>query len=377
MYFKSNESSHSLTILTGDFNMANNNRIFYACQSVEINGPSGTTASANPDYDVVQGLQSVGMTTNFNLEPIYQLGQLELYDNYEEIPEVEISLNKVLDNRMTIYGMAMGTGALVDLANSRCGVKLKLFSDNQSSNTGTPVAEVECLPAYLSSVTYSFPTEGNFTEEVTLVSNDKVWATSPSTTANENKLTGGKAEVTGLGIARRGLIKNLVLPTGNGASATGYEQGGIPSGMKIQSMNISMNLGRESIFKLGQRTPYYRYVNFPVEVTCEIETVAGDGDRVGVSGSSDVQCANPKALSNKSISIELCDGMKIDLGNKCKLTSVNYAGGDTGGGNATVTYSYQTFNTFTYSPPTGVDTYSSIVEVSNTFPITSAGGEAP
>ena len=352
--------------------MANNNRIFYACQSVEINGPSGTLSGVNPTYDVVQGLQSVGMTTNFNLEPIYQLGQLELYDNYEEIPEVEISLNKVLDSRMTIYGMAMGTGSLVDLANNRCGLKLKLFSDNDSNNSGTPIAEVTCEPAYLSSVTYSFPTEGNFTEEVSLVSNDKVWTAAGSLTgtATENKLIGDKAVVSGLGIARRGLIRTLVLPTANDGSITGALSGGIPSGMKVQSMNISMNLGRESIFKLGQRTPYYRYVNFPVEVTCEIETVAGDGDLVGVAGSTNTACANPKALSNKRISIELCDGMKIDLGDKCKLTSVNYAGGDTGGGNATVTYSYQTFNTFNYTAPTGVDTYSDIVEVDRDFPIT-------
>jgi len=353
--------------------MANNNRIFYACQSVELNGPSGTVSATNADYDVVQGLQSVGMTTNFNLEPVYQLGQLELYDNYEEIPEVEISLNKVLDSRMTIYGMSMGTGALVDLANNRCGVRLSLFPDSNSANTGTPIAQVECLPAYLSSVTYSFPTEGNFTEEVTLVSNDKVWKTGTiSATSAVSSLTGTNAEVTGLGIARRGLIKTLTLPTGDNGTISGAQSGGIPSGMKVQSMNISMNLGRESIFKLGQRTPYYRYVNFPVEVTCEIETVAGDGDLVGVAGSTDTACANPKALTNKRISIELCDGMKIDLGDKCKLTSVNYAGGDTGGGNATVTYSYQTFNTFTYTPPsTGVwNTYANYAEDDSTFPIT-------
>jgi hypothetical protein len=352
--------------------MANNNRIFYACQAVEINGPSGTSSSTNTAYDVVQGLQSVGMTTNFNLEPIYQLGQLELYDNYEEIPEVEISLNKVLDSRMTIYGMAMGTGALVDLANNRCGVKLKLFSDDDSSNAGTPVAEVECLPAYLSSITYSFPTEGNFTEEATLVSNDKVWLASRVQTALENRITGVKADLApGPGILRRGLVRSLSLPTAaNDATITGALSGGIPPGMKVQSMNISMNLGRESIFRLGQRTPYYRYVNFPVEVTCEIETVAGDGDLVGVAGSTDTNCANPKALTNKRIVIELCDGMKIDLGDKCKLTSVNYAGGDTGGGNATVTYSYQTFNTFTYTAPTGTSyTYADIAEDTRTFPI--------
>ena len=35
------------------------------------------------------------------------------------------------------------------------------------------------------------------------------------------------------------------------------------------------------------------------------------------------------------------------LGNKNKLSSVTYGGGDAGGGNATVTYSYSTFNDFT------------------------------
>lgn len=342
--------------------MANQNRIFYACQSVAINGPSGTSSAKNTAYDVVRGLQSVGMTTNFNLEPIYQLGQLELYDNYEEIPEVEITLNKVLDNNMTIYAMAMGTGTLNELANSRCGVRLSLFPETNTANTGAPIAQVECVPAYLSSVTYTFPTEGNFTEEVTLVSNDKVWLSSVTTTEAENAL--GSAIPSGVGILRRGLwSSSSVLPTGGG--------GGIPSGMKVQSVSVSMNLGRESIFKLGQRTPYYRYVNFPVEVTCEVECVAGDGDLVGVAGSAEATCSNPKALENKEIKIVLCDGTVIDLGKKNKLTSVNYSGGDTGGGNATVTYSYQTFNAFTYSCPTGVtgQAYTDIVETDRGFPL--------
>ena len=42
----------------------------------------------------------------------------------------------------------------------------------------------------------------------------------------------------------------------------------------------------------------------------------------------------------------LNDSLTIDLGNKNKLTSVNYTGGEAGGDNATITYSYQTFNKF-------------------------------
>ena len=86
--------------------MANNNRVYYACQSVQLAGPSGTNAPANTAFTTIQGLQSVGINTNFNLEPIYQLGQLDLYENFEDIPDVEVSLNKVLDGMPTIYSMA-------------------------------------------------------------------------------------------------------------------------------------------------------------------------------------------------------------------------------------------------------------------------------
>lgn len=328
-----------------------NNRIFYACQSVQLRGPSGT-APQFTSYDTVVGLQSVGMNTNFNLEPIYQLGQLDLYDNFEEIPEVEITLNKVLDSSATIYSMAMGTGSLVTLANNRCGVRLLLYPDTNTSATGVPIAQVECEPAYLSSVTYTFPTEGNATEEVTLVSNDKVWATSLVSLSGQPEHTSPG----GVGIIRRGLVSKTasIFPTGTSGNLENLSvSGGIPLGSTISNITVSMNLGREQIRELGSRTPIVRYVNFPVEVTCEIETVANTGDMIGVAGSASTACNNPKALTNKEIRIALCDGMVIDLGKKCKLTSVNYTGGDTGGGNATITYSYQTYNAFTYTAPTG------------------------
>lgn len=338
------------------------NRLFYAVQSVQIAGPSGTTSTSNTAYDTVQGLQSVGMNTNFNLEPVYQLGQLELYDNYEEIPEVEITLNKVLDNQQTIYGMAMGTGKLVNLANNRCGIRLNLYPDTNDSATGTPLASVECSPAYLSSVSYNFPTEGNFTEEVTIVSNDKTWV---SDLAGVGSSSPTIPTATGVGILRRGLWNKsaTVLPTGNGGGTNGSLSGGIPQGCKINSVKVSMQLGREQIRELGSRTPYYRYIKFPVEVSTEIEVTATTGDMAGVQGSANTACSNPKALANKEIKIALCDGTVIDLGQKNKLTTVNFTGGDTGGGNATITYSYRTYNEFTYTAPTGGgQSYNDVVE---------------
>lgn len=330
-----------------------NNRLYYACEAVQINGPSGIS-SKNPAYDTIQGLQSVGINTNFNLEPIYQLGQLDLYDNYEEIPEVEISLSKVLDGQPTIYQMTMGTGTLVSLANNRCGVRLLLYPDTNTTADGIPVAAVECAPAYLSSISYNFPTEGNFTEEATIVSNDKTWLTGLTA------LTGSPASssAAGLGIARRGLWNKsaTVMPTGNtgvGDMSLQSVSGGIPGGMKLQSVKVSLNLGREQLRELGSRTPYLRYVKFPVEVTTEIEVTANTGDMVGVAGSTSTACSNPKALTDKAIKIALCDGLTLDLGAKNKLTSVNFNAGDTGGSNATITYSYRGYSAFTYYGPTG------------------------
>lgn len=314
------------------------NRTFYAVQAVQL-APAADTLS-NPTYENVSAIQSVGVNTNFNLEPVYQLGQLSLYDNFEEIPEVEITLNKVLDGKKTIYQQCMGNGTLTELSNRKTGVKLAIYPDVNSAATGTPTTVCTMEPAYVSSVTYTFPTEGNFTEEVTLVSNDKSWAAGSSTLDAQADELGSDY------ILRRG-----ALATGVGQSVfPSAGGGGLPAGSKISNVSVSLNLGREQIRELGRRTPYYRYINFPVEITTEITVVATQGDQVGVTADN-TACNSAKALENKTIKIELCDGTVIDLGSKNKLTTVNYTGGDTGGGNVEITYTYQTFNDFDYTGP--------------------------
>ena len=49
-------------------------------------------------------------------------------------------------------------------------------------------------------------------------------------------------------------------------------------------------------------------------------------------------------VNNRTIRIASCDGTRIYLGRKNKLSSVNYSGGDTGGGNVTISYTFSTFN---------------------------------
>ena len=56
-------------------------------------------------------------------------------------------------------------------------------------------------------------------------------------------------------------------------------------------------------------------------------------------------------ITDQTIRLATCEGTRIFLGSKNKLASVNYGGGDAGGGNVTVTYSYTTFNDFTVLHP--------------------------
>ena len=39
----------------------------------------------------------------------------------------------------------------------------------------------------------------------------------------------------------------------------------------IQHLSVSIELGREKLFELGRRVPYYRFIHFPVEITEEIK----------------------------------------------------------------------------------------------------------
>lgn len=344
-----------------------NNRIFYACQSVIMNGPSGSNSNGNATWEAMQGIQSVGINTDYQLDPIYQLGHLDLYDNYEDVPEVEISLTKVLDGYSTIYGRSMGTGTLAYASAARCGVRLAIYPDNVTNAAGTPTYVLEMLPAYLSSITYNFPSDGNFTEEATLVANSKKWiAGAAANTAGPNS---GAPNIisNATGIKRRQQWNDSasVLPTGL--------SGGLPiinpslpgGGVTIQNFSISMNLGREELYKLGDRIPFTRYVNFPVEITTEIEIVSPSGDMASaaIDGAA---CENPKALMNHEIKAVLCDGMTIDLGTKNKLSTVNYTGGDTGGGNVSMTYTYTTYSHFTYTNPNGATATTDALDVGET-----------
>ena len=351
--------------------MANNKRVFWAVQGVVIGEMGEATINTTWPYadktklNPVHGLQTVGITTTFNLEQVFEMGQLSLYENLEEVPDVEVQLEKVIDGYPLLYHLATsnpsvsaGTDSLVGRSNERCDLRMGVYSDTASkAGSVTPQSEVYCSGMYVSAISYTVPVDGNATESCTLVGNHKQWYTgAPGPHALGNADLGFGSESSPSGVTRRQHINMTAskLPTdipGVGSDGQMDSQGGDIQGLPhahIQTLTVNADLGREAISELGHKDPYCRYVTWPVEVTCEFEIVTGSGDYVDA-------IPNQTNLSDQTIRINLSGvasagggaGLVLDLGSKNKLTSVSYSGADTGGGNATTSFSYSTFNDLT------------------------------
>lgn len=357
-----------------------NKRIYFACQQVGIAPDNSSTFTA------VHGVQSIGMTTNFNLVNVLELGQLSIYENIENLPDVQVSLTKVLDGYPPVYLLgtrAATTPTLAGRSSDKCLFGLSIFDDTAVTATGTPKSECVCSGMFIGSVNYSFPVDDNFTEETTLVGNDKVWKRDPNYVGGPSTFlfTGGfngndapigsggvnrrqdllfaiTSSTTGTALDSNGMVANYdgtVLPPdvfGITSSGTNVQTSGV-YGAHIQSIRVSCDFGRDAINELGRKGPYHRTVRFPLDVTTEVEVISISGDMVSATengiytATGNALCSDGGNLQNRTIRIATCEGLRIYTGLKNKLSAVNYTGGDAGGANVTVTYTFSTQNDFT------------------------------
>lgn len=370
--------------------LSNNARIFYACQAVALEPVKPDLTASSVAKDILHGVQSVGINTTFNLEQVFELGQIHIYENIEGVPDVEVTLEKVLDGYPLMYHLASAAAkddtslttnaaktSLVARSKQRCNAALAIYPETVShigdgATGANETVEVVMSGMYISSVGYTIPVDGNATESLTLVGNHKQW----NATMAGSKFTQALARTLGSGVATNSYmdsprslqpgtfyggvqrrenvaINQSILPKSingvlnNNSEGNGWDATKKTPRVHIQNISISCDLNRESVQELGRKSPYTRYANFPVEVTCEIEAITGSGDFINAleEGAYAVNTENyGNNTANETIFIRLHDGTTFDLGAKNRLSSVNYTGGDAGGGNVTTTYSYSTYN---------------------------------
>jgi hypothetical protein len=412
-----------------------NKRVFYAAKRAGI-GPVGSAGSGNPTYRQLHGLQSVGITTTFNLEQTFELGQLAIYENVEGIPDVSIDVEKVMDGYCPIYVLATSisggaelssSASLVGRSRSRCDFLLSVHKDSDeiagggvgSNLAATTDSHVQMSGVFVSSAGYNVGIDGYATESCTMVGQDKVYfshtvpgdapdyaaanyntaidliasedapqalaagsggvqrredvlfryqglsggaginnyfknsgrpfKTSVSTGIDAglgDTIAGGEYPASGLGTVLPVQIPGVSTSGTNNTNSAGVFD------CLIQSINCSTDFGREDIFQLGRKGRYHRFVNFPTEVSCEVTVVSASGDLISSTEAGMLGADKPgDNLRDETIRLHLREGLLVDLGKKNKLQSVSVTGGDAGGGNDEITYSFQNFNDFTVYHP--------------------------
>lgn len=322
------------------------NRIFYAVQQVGI-APLGSNT-----FTSVHGLQSIGINTTFNLEQVFEIGQISIYQNIENIPDIEVTMEKVQDGSPLLYHLLTQGATSPSLSgrqNRRAMIGLSVYSDSQDSASGTPLSQCTMSGVYVSSLSYTWPTEGNCTEQVTAVGNNKYW----NNTFTADSFDNNDEPAFASGVQRR---QDVMMGSGwsrfpseiPGIEGDGYNYFNADGSLRghISQVRSSTNLGREALYELGRRGPYFRYATFPVEVRTEIEIIYTGGE--GLTALEDAE-----GRQSYPIVIKTRDGSVFDMGSKNLATSESYGGANAGrgGGNATMSFTYINYNDFTVTSP--------------------------
>ena len=280
------------------------NRIFYACHALAVDG------------SFVAGAQSAAITTSFDLEPVFQLGQLEAVDVLNLSPNVEVTVTRALtDSSGTIF-----SGSFIDnVGDNDKTVCLGIGDDQEELLTST--SSIHCTGMGISGVTYNFPVDGIFTEEVSFSGTSK---TVGGCSVNASEDTTSKA-----------LVRYSYQ---SGVPAT------VTSAGNLTNISISASISRENLFRLGEYKAYHNFASLPSEITVDFEVSATSVDGIAIAAAAG--CSGPTE-NKENITIALC-GYSFAIEN-ARLSNVAYGGGDTGGGNATITFTYTSYNSLTVS----------------------------
>ena len=304
------------------------NRIFYAVQSVSLTPAfPGVSPAPTNTATIAGGYQSVGINGTVDFEQIFELGRLDIYQNLEGVPSVEVTLERLLPKASgesttpTIWQAICGNSA-VNAAVARPDLNMQVADD------ATFIAEafVKCTGLYVSNYTVNFQIDGAMTESITLVGNHLDWeaGSGPAIATSST----GSAFITNADAAGAIIRRQDVSACSLGLS-------------RLQSVSMSIDFSREDLFELGKKSPYYRAAGFPVETSAEFEYLATK-DATGLTFTAD---QNTDATSDRTISIT-AGGKTFSMGTSARLNGTNYSGGDAGGGNASITYSYTGYNFF-------------------------------
>jgi len=329
------------------------NRIYYANSALFVK--KDATAGA---YTFVRGIQSASDSFDLPADYLQQWGMVGVYEAVDGIADVTFNTEKLIDGSVPLYLSATDGATAATLTNRserRCVLGVGVYPSENDYVTGTPTRVIEYSGQQVTNVSYSFTSDGPFTESVGFIGNFAEWTTAGAKYGSipNNPTSSGNDEPPALTACSGGVqFRENFRYTGDfptlmpsfipGVSSSGtMSMTGICPNVPIQSVNVSVDLSRDTISQLGCKTPYARIAKFPVDVTTTIEILSqsGHGLQVTEAGTILVGCEYTNAPSSR-IRIATTSGLIIDLGSRNKLTSITQTFPDAAGSNATYSLSF-------------------------------------
>src|SRR5690606_8931853 len=112
--------------------------------------------------------------------PYNEIGQTSLYENVEGTPDVSVQMTKLLDGYpplACLFSQGATEATLTSRAAQKAIFGFAVHLDTVSAATGVPVAETICSGAVIRSIGSDFPSDGTFTEDLSVVCLEQVFKT--------------------------------------------------------------------------------------------------------------------------------------------------------------------------------------------------------
>jgi len=275
----------------------------------------------------VMGAQTVSVTRSLEANSIIQKGNPTNVYNYYKKPTLSITVNNFLTST--------GGNSLL----SGFNLQNKIYIAPEPKDIKIDIVNGGGLlfkDFLLKSISYTFPTQGNFTEQLTYEGHVV------ESSSSSSDFSGGT-------------------DSGQAGRRQHYSLGGEPAevaallnnGHSLLNVEVGMNLNYGSIPTYGGfYTVYNKYLSMPVDISCTYEIL----DRGYVQSKdtyivSDLGRLIDDQVEDKYVSVAIGGPPAINLGDKCFLTNVDRSGGDAGQNNYSIyKYTYKNNdNNFTVS----------------------------
>jgi hypothetical protein len=343
--------------------MPDNNRIFYACQAVYVDGT------------YLQNVQAVGIDYSADATSISDTGRSQRQRSFYSRPEITISIQREVNTTAVPFYAPTSVTNYANayiLKNGNLGtsgwdsssllkeysIEVAYGSDDLSGNIESTTLK-HCL---LTEVSYEISVDGKMTENLGFVTRNLIKSGSAAAPIG-TPLSGTMFKRHHLDVES----EDFILPSEVKSVVDVENDDGDDVARAVQSISINATFDYGEMTDVGKwrgsnqtSTPTeqnkWRYITTPIGITCEITAIV----RKSIVQNILITDANfmpisPTATPNREIKIVMGPvanptdpsaptSFVIDLGKKNYLTGISFSGGDTGGGNVEATFSYANTN---------------------------------